>query len=173
MINYPKITCSFFRRFMQSFGISICLFFLYQASFAQEQPPKPIKVTVSSLRNLNFGSFYYGNGIGTTVVIDRNGIRSSTGNIILISSGFSAALYDVEALPGTLITIENGIDAILTGGTVGRMTLHIGDSNPQSPFIATGIHTTVTIGGTLLVGTFGDNPPGTYSGQFFVTFNQQ
>lgn len=150
------------------------LFIMVQLSvFAQEDPPKPIKVTVSTYQSLNFGTFCYGSGSGTTVIIDPHGSRSSTGDIILISSSFSAALYDVEAIPGTIINIVNGPDAILTGSNGGTMTLHIGNSNPQSPFVTTGTHTAVNIGGTLQVGSSGANPPGIYGGSFSVTFIQE
>ena len=154
-------------------GAAILLVMGHQKAFAQEDPPKPIKVTVSTFQNLNFGTFCYGNGSGTSVTVDPLGARSSTGNIILISSSFSPALYDVEAIPGTIITIVNGPDAILTGSNGGTMTLRIGDSYPQSPFIATSAHTSVTIGGTLTVGTSGANPPGIYGGTLSVTFIQQ
>jgi len=140
---------------------------------AQEEPPKPIKVTVDLLQNLNFGTFCYGNGSGTTVIIYPEGTRSSTGNIVLISSNFSAALYDVESVPGTIITMVNGPDATLTGSNGGSMILHIGDSEPKSPIITTGNHTAVTIGGTLIVGSRGANPPGAYGGTFTVTFIQE
>lgn len=152
---------------------SILLVMSHVPAFAQEKPPKPITVTASLTQKLNFGTFCYGDGNGTTVIIYPGGTRSFSGNIILISSTFSAALYDVVAIPGTLITITNGPDATLTGSNGGTMTLHIGDSYPQSPFITTGDHTPVTIGGTLTVGTKYANPPGNYGGFFDVTFIQQ
>jgi hypothetical protein len=151
----------------------ICTIMVYFPAGAQEKPPVPIEVTVSLVQNLNFGAFCFGDGSGTTVIISSEGMRSSTGNILLLSSGFSAALFDVEAIPGTLITIVNGPDATLTGSNGGTLTLKIGDSYPQSPLITTGEHTWVTIGGTLIVGSSITNPPGSYSGFFSVTYIQQ
>ena len=151
----------------------ICAIILSQPAHGQENPPKPILVTVSTLQHLDFGRFCYGDGSGTSVIIYPEGMRSSTGNIILLSSNFSAALYDVESIPGTIITIANGPDATLTGSNGGTLTLHIGDSYPHSPFITTGKHTTVTIGGTLIVGVIGANPAGSYGGTFSVNFIQQ
>jgi len=161
------------KRLLIPFGLFVCSMVLFISANAQEEPPKPIKVTASLVQNLNFGTFCYGNGSGTSVIIYPEGSRSFTGNIILISSSFSAALYNVEAIPGTLITIVNGPDAILTGSNGGSMTLRIGNSYPQSPFIATGANTSVTIGGTLIVGTSAANPPGIYGGTFSVTFIQE
>lgn len=162
-----------FRRTIPIVFGTLLLVLVHMSVAAQENPPKPITVTVSTYQNLNFGTFCYGNGSGTRVIIDPSGARSSTGDIILISSSFSAALYNVESIPGTIVIIVNGPDAILTGSNGGTLTLHIGDSYPQSPFITTGVNTAVTIGGTLYIGTSGANPPGMYSGMFSVTFIQQ
>jgi hypothetical protein len=161
------------RRLLMPLCIFICTILLGIPANAQEDPPKPIVVTVSTIQFLNFGSFCAGDGFGTSVIIFPSGIRTYSGNIILLSSSFSAALYDVESIPGTIVTISNGPDAILTGSNGGTLTLEIGDSYPISPFITTGVHTAVTIGGTLIVGPPGDNPSGAYGGTFSVTFIQQ
>lgn len=140
---------------------------------AQQKPPKPISVTVSKLYDLDFGTFCAGDGIGTTVVVPPFGNRSKTGNIILLgSSSWSAALYDVSALPGTYINLIFQ-DSELTGPNSAKITLQVGGSNPPSPFVATGEHTTVTIGGTLVVGPAGTTPSGSYYGEFYVTFIQE
>jgi len=138
---------------------------------AQEKPPKPITVKVRNYQPLAFGTFIQGGNYGT-VLITPQGARSATGSIFLMSSTFSPALFDIESIPGTLITVHNGVNATLTGGT-GTLELQIGDSNPPSPFITTGEHTTVTIGGTLIVQSLSANPAGPYSGTFEVTFIQQ
>jgi len=140
---------------------------------AQEKPPKPITVTVRNKSSLNFGTFCYGDGSGTTVTISAEGLQSRTGNIVLISSFFSPAIYDVISIPGTLITIANGPDTELTGSNGGKLLLHIGNSFPQSPFITTNEYTEVKIGGTLTIGVVSANPPGIYGGTFSVTFIQQ
>ena len=142
----------------------------------QELPPRPITVTVSLVQNLSFGAFYH---IGTgSVIIYPDGSRSSTGGVVLLSMGYSfnSGLYDVVANLGTLITIQNGPDVLLTGSNGGSMTLRIEASDPSSPFIITTTPpaaTQVRIGGTLIVGNTGANPPGNYSGTFNVTFIQE
>lgn len=159
-------------RLVIPFCLIVCLFVFHSQAKAQEpeQPPKPIKVTVDLLRNLNFGTFCYSNSSGK-VIIDPNGVRSSLGDIILINSNTSAALFYVEAIPGTQITILNGPDAILSGNR-GTMFLKIGDSSPRSPFTSSGTNA-IAIGGILTVGTKDANPPGDYSGTFSVTFVQE
>lgn len=176
--------------FMQKYLLSICLLagsilFLLPVhgqvkqvkpigQVKPENPPKPIVVTVSTLQHLNFGTFIQSGNNGTVTVTPQQ-LRSATGSIILpnMSSIVTAALFDVEALPGTLITIVNGPDASLSGSNSGSITLKVGDSSTGSPFITRSDHTEVFIGGTLTVGPLAANPAGNYSGQFTVTFIQQ
>ena len=143
----------------------------------QELPPRPIIVTVSVVQNLSFGAFYHYNA-GGTVIIFPDGSRSNTGDVVLINLGysFSTGLYDIVGNRGTLITILNGPDAILTGSSGGTLTLEIGASDPVSPFILTTVPPAATqlrIGGTLIVGNPLANPPGNYSGTFEITLVQQ
>jgi hypothetical protein len=142
----------------------------------QEPPPRPMTVTVNPSQNLSFGAFYHGSS-GGSVIIYPDGSRSSTGDVVLLNMAilFSPALYDVVANQGTLVSILNGSNAILSGGG-GSLTLIIGASYPVNPFIITTVPPAITqvrIGGTLIVGNAAANPPGNYSGTFNVTFNQE
>jgi len=157
------------------FGIIIL--FAGQPVFAQEKPPRPIAIYVSTVQHLNFGDIVLG-PTGGTVTVAPNGTRTSTGDITLASmgSGYSAALIEVEANRGTIITILNGPDATLTGSNGGSMTMHIGSSLPVSPFVTSNHYpnrTLVYIGGTLTVGNASANPEGSYSGTFSITFIQE
>jgi hypothetical protein len=101
-----------------------------------------------------------------------------TGDVVQASLGysFSPALFEVEGMPGTLVTILNGPNVTLTGSNGGTMTLQVGTSSPTSPFIITTTapsRTVVNVGGTLIVGAPGSNPAGTYSGTFNITFIEQ
>lgn len=145
--------------------------------YSQEKPPRPIAIYVSTVQHLNFGDIILG-PTGGTVTIYPDGTRTKTGDIVLgnFGSSYSAALIEVEANRGTLITILNGPDATLTGSNGGTMSMHIGGSNPVSPFVITNnypTHTFVYIGGTLTVGNSSANPEGAYSGSFMVTFIQE
>ena len=144
---------------------------------AQVKPPRPISITVNPAQGLIFGAFYQGVS-GGTVIIYSNGARSVTGDIIQANLGysFSPAIFEVEALPGTLISILNGPDIILNGSNGGSITLRIGVSSRGTSFVANTIApltTQVTIGGTLTVGNSLANPPGNYSGAFSITFIQE
>jgi len=145
----------------------------------QEPPPRPISVTVNLSQNLSFGAFYQGNA-GGSVIIFPDGSRSATGDIVLLAMGysFSTGLYDVVANPGTLVSILDSPDAILTGDNGGTLTLRIKkeDSFPSIPIVISTVPpyaTQVRIGGTLIVGDPLSNPSGNYSGTFNVTFVQE
>ncbi|NEW85282.1 MAG: DUF4402 domain-containing protein [Mariniphaga sp.] len=163
-------------RLLMPFFIFITILLFNISTSAQEQPPRPITVTVSTAQHLSFGTFIQSGAFGT-VSVTVNSIRSATGSIILpgMTSTITPALFLVDAEPGTLITIVKGTDTILTGSNGGTLILKIDESNPASPFIiskATGT-TDVFIGGTLTVGPLGANPPGFYNGTFVITFVQQ
>jgi hypothetical protein len=156
--------------------ISVCLLLSHAKLKAQEFPPFPIKVSVNTSQGLNFGAFYLGPA-GGNIIINPNGTRFVTGNIVEVSTGYnySPALFEVESNPGTIISIL-GSNAVLTGSNGGTMTLQTGDSNPSSPFITTAtppVKTIVSLGGILSVNDPLSSPPGAYSGVFQVTFIQE
>jgi len=149
-------------------------FFIVPAN-AQEQPPRPIQVKVNTLQHLSFGSFIQSGNYGT-VTVDYNGTRTASGSIILpgMYSLVTPALFEITAIPGTLITINNGSDVNLSGSNGGTLKLTIGPSKTGSPFITTGETTLVYIGGILVVkDLLSSNPAGIYNGTFNVTFIQQ
>ncbi|MGB8491736.1 MAG: DUF4402 domain-containing protein [Bacteroidales bacterium] len=143
---------------------------------AQERPPRPIRVDATA-QSLAFGAFYYG-VTGGTVIIDPPDSRTATGDVVLLGLGYpySAALLEVHAHPGTIISILNGPDVHLMGTPSGSMTLHIGNSLPASPFVSVAqfnVAQQLYIGGTLTVGNATANPPGSYTGTFDLTFVQE
>ncbi|MFD2286307.1 DUF4402 domain-containing protein [Pedobacter petrophilus] len=145
--------------------------------YAQEKPPRPIGIYVNPAQGLIFGAFVHTNS-GGSIIIYPNGSRQVTGSVVPANLGFSfsPAIFEVDAEPGTLITIINGPDVTLNGSNGGSMNLHIGTSSLASPFVTTAVppsRTQLWIGGTLTVGNSLANPPGNYSGTFSVTFIQQ
>jgi hypothetical protein len=151
----------------------IALLSFNQQAVAQQKPPRPISVVVNPLDALKFGAFYQGIS-GGTVTVSETGSRSVSGDVIQLNMGssFTPAIFEVQALPGTLIHIVNGPNATLTGPG-GSMTLTIGTASTGPSFITTLNSTYVKIGGTLLVKSPSANPPGNYSGTFTVTFIQE
>lgn len=140
-------------------------------------PGDPGALSVYSTQDLQFGAFSTG-ASGGSVTISPTGVRSVTGTVTALDLGFSynQAEFEIAAPLGVTITVMNGSNVSLTGSNGGSMTLALGGSSPASPFINTTpspSRTTVGIGGTLTVGSAAANPPGTYSGVFYVTFNQE
>lgn len=171
LLPYPVI-----KRMMMPLLLLSCLLLYTTYANGQEKPPKPIMVTVSTAQHLQFGSFIQ-TGNNGSVTVAHTGARTAEGSIILPNISSSAfptpALFVVEALPGTLITILNGPDVYLSGSKGGTMRLTIGESSTRSPFITRGRYTDVFIGGTLTIGSLTANPAGSYSGTFQVTFIQE
>lgn len=151
-------------------------------SFAQINPTDslpgdPGGISVYTVQNISFGAFTGGSS-GGTVIISTSGTRSVTGDVVALNLGTSyfQSIFEIDAPQGTVISITNGPNAVLTGSNGGTMSMQIGASNPASPLITTAIQplrTAVSIGGTLTVGNAAANPPGAYNGTFYITFNHE
>ncbi|WP_157718010.1 DUF4402 domain-containing protein [Gramella sp. MAR_2010_147] len=144
---------------------------------AQENPPVPIEVEVSTVQFLNFGAFAVGNSIGT-VSVDSNGTRTWTGDATLLNTGatVSPALFDVYANPGTLINISHAPSFTLSGTSGQTIELKIDSYSTGKTFITntnSQTPTPVYVGGTLNLGAISANGPGAYSGSFTITFIQE
>ncbi len=132
----------------------------------------------TTIQNLSFGAFSQGTS-GGTITISNIGIASTTGAVQSVSLGGNhlpaQAIFEIEAPPGTIISISNGPDVILKGSNGGTMTLRPGSSDPATPFSVTnpGGRTQIQQGGTLTIGNPASNPPGTYTGTFYITFNNE
>ncbi|MEA3444966.1 MAG: DUF4402 domain-containing protein, partial [Bacteroidota bacterium] len=89
---------------------------------------------------------------------------------------FASGLFDVYGNPGTVVSLLNGPDAVLTGSNGGTLTVQLGDTYPQSPFVLTApLHssTQLWVGGSLIIGNPLSNPPGNYSGTYEMIFIQE
>jgi hypothetical protein len=170
------------RQWINKTLLVIALGFISVYSFAQTDPTDSIPgdpgaLSVYTVQNMSFGAFSIGS-TGGTVIISNNGSRSVTGDVVLLNLGalYFQSIFDIDAPQGSIVSILNGSDATLTGSNGGSMSMQIGNSNPSSPFItivSQPSRTQVSIGGTLIVGTPAANPPGTYTGTFYITFNQE
>jgi hypothetical protein len=154
----------------------IIISLIYMQSTAQEMPPRPISLSGGTI-NLSFGAFSHGNN-GGTVTISPTGVRTATGDIILLTLGYLyfPALFELEGLPGTIVHYLAGPDATLTGSNGGSLTLQVGESYPGDPIIinvAPPGRMQIHIGGTLIVGNALANPAGHYNGSYSVMFIQE
>jgi hypothetical protein len=161
----------------KNFGILLIGLLISLNVFAQENPPIPLEVAVSTSQFLNFGAFTVGNS-GGTVSVDYDGTRSWTGEIGLLNFGptVSPALFEVTAIPGSIIQIQSTPNIPLNGSNGGTILLNLDSYSLGQTFISTAsppFTTAVYIGGTLTMGNTAANPAGNYSGTFNVTFINQ
>jgi len=157
--------------------VSVLLFGISFFVTAQPPPPRPISIYVNPAQGMIFGAFFQGIS-GGTVTVFPDGSRTVSGSLVQANLGypFSPAIFEVDANPGTMVSIMNGPDVTLTGSNGGTISLHIGAASTGSTFItsvAPPSRTQVRVGGTLTVGNKLANPSGDYSGTFSVTFIQQ
>ena len=155
-------------------GVVMPLTAFSQTDPTDSVPGDPGGITVYTVQHLSFGAF--SPGTGGTVIISSNGTRAVTGDVLPFNLGvsFYQSIFDIEAPTGAIVSILNGSDVTLTGSNGGSMSMRIGSSDPPSPFIITvpqPVKTQVKIGGTLTAGGPLANPPGTYNGTFYITFN--
>jgi len=148
------------------------LFLFIIPAHGQEPPPRPINLTLQ--QDLGFGAFYHYMA-GGTVTINPDGSRQATGDVVLLDLGipWSAARFRITGAPGTVISLLNGPDVLLSGSNGGSLTLQAGSSDPPSPFVLTPGPLLLYVGGTITVGSPAANPPGNYSGTFDITFIQE
>ena len=133
--------------------------------------------SVYTVQNMSFGAFFLGNA-GGTIEIGADGTRSVNGDVVPIYLGipFYQATFEIEAPPGTIVSILNNTEVKLPGSNGGMLTWRIGNTSPMSPFITTVPapgKTLVHIGGKLTASGVAANPAGAYSGNIMITFNQE
>jgi hypothetical protein len=171
-LQYPLL-----KRLLLPFCLFICLGQFCIQAYAQEKPPRPITVTVSTAQHLNFGTIVPISIAGGSVIVDFNGTPTPSGDILLLpSSVCRSALFIVDSEPGVLINIVYPDPIYLSNGGF-SLQMHLGtptiDSQPGAQFVTKAQSTYVYFGGTLIVRSLTNNPAGQYIGTFNVTFNQQ
>ena len=153
---------------------------IYCAGFSYAQPALPQRtITVTATQAIHFGTLCLAGGVGGTVTVGYDGSRTSTGDIVLLAMAPTAqpAIFEIKLCQGRNIIITFSATTILTGSNGGSLTLDIGPTeygingasfvtNSDCNFI-----TPLRVGGTLHVP--GNVIPGTYTGNFDITFNQE
>ncbi len=148
--------------------------------YLNAQPELPQRsLTVTPTQSLHFGTFCVTSSAGGTVIVGYDGLRTSTGSIVLLSKAPTSqpAIFEVKLCQGRNVIITFAATATLTGNNGGTLTLEIGptekggygasfSTNTDCNYI-----TPLRVGGTLVVSGFAI--PGTYSGTFDIVFNQE
>lgn len=135
------------------------------------------QITTYTIQGFDFGTFYQGS-TGGTINLSTSGSRSATGDVILMNAWLasSQAIFDLETTAGTTISILNGSDITLSGSNGGTLKLSLEATDLGSPFTTTAVppaRTRLNVAGKLTIGSRATSPPGTYSGTFSITFNQE
>jgi len=134
------------------------------------KPPRK-NLTITINQGLAFGTFCpY--GAGGTVTISDYGVRSYTGNIVLMSSTYhecsftlSTTNYSREVL---YLNIQTPVTLKRTGSN-NTLSLSLDTSNNVGWDIYSYNPVTLYMGGTLTVRSITYNPGGTYTGSFTIT----
>jgi hypothetical protein len=159
------------------FIVTTC-FFYFTISFAQPALPQRT-LTVTPVQPIHFGTLCVTGGDGGAVTVGYDGSRTATGNIVLLAMAPTAqpAIFEIKLCQGRNVIITFDASTILTGSNGGVLTLDIGptekgvdgasfSTNGDCNFI-----TPLRVGGTLHIP--GTAIPGTYTGSFDITFNQE
>lgn len=158
----------------------VTILFFVGINLTVAQPTLPQRsITVNSTQSLQFGTFALTGGAGGTVSIGWDGSRTTTGNIALLAMAPMAqpAIFEIKLCQGRNVSITYAPTTTLTGDSGGSITLDIGPTekgnngalfptNNNCNFI-----TILRVGGTLQIPVAAI--PGNYTGNFYITFNQE
>ena len=154
------------------------LLFCFRFSYAQPALPSR-SLTVTATQAIHFGTLCTTGSSGGTVTIGWDGSRTSSGNVVLLPTAPTAqpAVFEVKLCQGRNVIITFSSTVPLFGNNGISLLLDIGPTdqggnnatftvNSDCNFI-----TPLRVGGTLHIP--GLALPGTYSGSFDITFNQE
>ena len=123
---------------------------------------------------LNFGRFSTETN-GGNIIISPDGNRSSQGSVILVSGPHSPGKFQITGAPEAsfVIQLPDGPSPLIHQGSNKTMFVEGWVSDPpvgEGPATLTNGTRLVSIGATLSVGSYDENPVGMYSGTFQLTF---
>ncbi len=153
---------------------------LFCVSYSYAQPSLPTRsIEVTATQVLQFGTFVLTGGGGGSVVVGYDGSRNATGSIAILGvlPYAQPAIFEVKLLQGRNVHLDFSPTTTLEGSDGGSLILHIGptEKGTNGAFFSTNNNrdftTLLRVGGTLDIP--GNAIPGTYTGTFFITFNQE
>jgi hypothetical protein len=160
--------------------ILVTILFFIGINFSFTQPTLPQRsITVASTQSLQFGTFALTGGAGGTVNVGWDGSRTATGNIALLAMAPMAqpAIFEIKLCQGRNVSITYAPTTTLTGDNGGSIILDIGPTEKGSngAFFPTNNNcnfiTILRVGGKLHIPIAAI--PGNYTGNFYITFNQE
>lgn len=157
--------------------ITALLFCVY---YSYGQPSLPTRsIVVTAKQSLQFGTFVLTGGAGGSVVVGWDGSSYATGSIALLAPAPTAqpAIFETKLLQGRRVHLTFLPTTTLSDGKGGSLTLNIGPTEYESSgniFMTNNnrdFTTLLRVGGKLDIP--GNAIPGTYTGTFYITFNQE
>ena len=164
--------------YFQGLLVTILFFVVTINLFAQPALPQR-SISVNSTQSIQFGTFALTGGAGGTVSVGWDGSRTATGNIALLAMAPMAqpAIFEIKLCQGRNVSITYPPTTTLTGDGGGNLTLEIGPTEKGSngAFFPTNNNcnfiTILRVGGKLHIPVAAI--PGNYTGNFYITFNQE
>ena len=156
------------------------LTFLFCFNLSSAQPDLPQRSnTVRATQAIHFGSFCITGGSGGTITVDPNGIRSSTGDILLLNIPPFAqpAIFEIKLNQKPTVCINFEPPYIPLYGSSGSIELNLGPTNQGPDGTCFSLNPNHNIASLLRVGGIltvtGSPSAGLYSGNFAIKFTQQ
>lgn len=173
--TYSQGLLGFINRCARIVLVALLFMLFFEKLYGQVPSVAPNRLQVYAAQELSFGSFFTGSS-GGTVVISPQGSRSFTGTVIGMASFPGApAVFDLRFIQGRMVHMVFPSSAILSriGGGGSMMVTGFISDKPGNSLVTTAAHpfiNPVNVGATLNVGSVAENPPGSYTGSFTVTF---
>jgi hypothetical protein len=128
-------------------------------------------LSITTLSSLSFGAFFPGRN-GGTLEINKDGIRSSSGSVILLHSDIntSPAVFEIKCPSYTMINLMVDEQIELVNQSGGRI-ICVPNKNELSNFVSPNNAETgflYSLGAKLIVQDASFETPGEYSGRFNV-----
>lgn len=144
--------------------LSVLIFLLLAKDVAAQT------ITVTSLQELEFGSFFASDNIGGTVAISNNGAWTSSGNFQLINSyPHHAAIFRIstESVSDVKVEVESyAVNLTKPDGTTLFLTANLPDSAVYTVSYLAPVE--VSIGGSLDISSEAGSSPGNYVGNVSI-----
>jgi hypothetical protein len=131
-------------------------------------------LTANETDQLNFGKFSTDVN-GGDIIINPDGSRSLQGSVIGVPGPHSQGVFQVTGAPEASFTLQlpDGPSILVHQESSKTMFVENWVSDPpvqNGPAVLTNGSKTISIGATLSVGSYDENPVGMYSGTFQLTF---
>jgi hypothetical protein len=131
-------------------------------------------LTANETNQLHFGRFATEQG-GGNIIITPGGERSAEGSVILVNGPAGPGQFLITGFPEATVTIQlpEAPAMLVQQGSNKTMFVDNWASDPPTtngPATLEGGSAIVSIGATLSVGSYDENPVGIYAGTFQLTF---